>query len=101
MTPLVRLTAAVSLLELEVAFVRERGAWEQWNLLATAGEIATMWQVLRHTRWPRELQGKVTEVEQALKHLDTVLQQRDKTNMGAAHTHFEEKLKALRDRLYG
>lgn len=95
-----RIDAPLGIHELEIALLREKAAWEEWQVPAALGELDFMARIIGRIRWPKDLAPLVKTLVEEVAATQHVLKTRDTTRHAAAHTRLENAIFRLRDTLY-
>ncbi|MCC7412042.1 MAG: hypothetical protein IT495_10490 [Gammaproteobacteria bacterium] len=92
--------APSSILELELALLREKLARDDWNLAAAANELTLMQTIRDRTGWPAGYKALLQALDESLVESLQTVKNKDTTRIQAAHTRLERAVYALRDHLY-
>ncbi|MBI2970089.1 MAG: hypothetical protein HYY36_05060 [Gammaproteobacteria bacterium] len=92
--------APIGIHELELTLIREKQAWQDWELRDAAEELELMGRIAKQTGWPRDYKPLIEAFHTALSHTRDMVRNRDTTRIAAAHSKLEQAIFALRDRLY-
>jgi hypothetical protein len=92
--------AAVAILDLQLALLREQKALHDWKLADAAVELATMKKVRARAAWTETDAARLEAFDAALARSTQAVASRDTTRLGAAHTALHQAVTALRDALY-
>ncbi|MBI1732788.1 MAG: hypothetical protein HYR49_08490 [Gammaproteobacteria bacterium] len=96
----IRIDAPLGIHELELALIREKAAWEDWQVPAALAELDFMSRIIGHIQWPKDFAPLVKSLVKEVAATQHVLNVRDTTRHAAAHTRLENAIYKLRDRLY-
>jgi len=94
------ISAPLGIHELELALIREKAAWKEWELAAATREIQLMKRICKKTQWPDEYQPLLERLDEELKLAARVLRNQDTTRITAMHSSLEGAIFGLRDLLY-
>lgn len=94
------ITTPLGIHELELALLREKAAWKEWELPAAAREIDLMRRICRRTQWSEDFQPLVGKLNSELTVAARVIRNKDTTRITAVHSSLESAIFDLRDRLY-
>ena len=86
--------------ELELALIREKAAWQDWNLRAAGAELDLMKRICRKTQWAPDYEPLVDTLRRVLTRTARVVKDKDTTGISAAHSKLEQAIYDLRDKLY-
>jgi hypothetical protein len=95
-----RIDAPLGIHELEIALLREKAAWEDWQVPAALAELEFMARITGRINWPQSLAPLVKALAREIAATQHVLKTRDTTRHAAAHTRLENAIFRLRDTLY-
>ena len=86
--------------ELELALIREKAAWQDWNLRAAGSELELMKRISRKTQWAEDYVPLVDNLKKAVNRTARAVKNKDTTSISAAHSGLEKAIYDLRDKLY-
>lgn len=96
----IRIDAPLGIHELELALIREKAAWEDWQVPAALAELDFMSRIIGRIQWPKDFAPLVKSLVREVAATQHVLNVRDTTRHAAAHTRLEKSIFNLRDHMY-
>ncbi len=86
--------------ELELALIREKAAWQDWNLRVAGAELSLMKRICRKTQWATDYEPLAETLRGAVNRAARAVKDKDTTSISAAHSKLERAIYDLRDKLY-
>lgn len=96
-----KITQENSVLLLENTFLRERFDWQTWDLRQMKISIALMQNISEKTDWGENTRVASSRLNDALRELMKIANDKDATRVAAGHTHVEQALSELRALVFG